>query len=171
MSKFKNKYGVESTRLKDWDYTNAAWYYVTINTKNHIEWFGEIIKGEMVLNKFGVIVNEEWLKTKEIRTDVDLDEYVVMPNHMHGIIILENNGENSSSTLQSNSLGSIIGQIKSVCSKKIKNLGYHNFKWQDRFHDRIIRNEKELYQIRGYIRLNPLKWHLEKENPDNFNWE
>lgn len=81
----------KSIRLKGYDYTYAGWYYVTICTKDRKNLFGEIIKGEMILNDFGKIVNEEWLKTKEIRKNIDLDSYVVMPNHFHGTLIINYN--------------------------------------------------------------------------------
>ncbi len=88
MTKFREKFRIESTRLKEWDYSNPWWYYVTINTKDHVEYFGEIDKGVVILNDVGKIVEDEWLKTKEIRTNVDLDYFVVMPNHLHGIVII-----------------------------------------------------------------------------------
>ena len=91
MSKYQNKYRIESARLNVWDYANPWWYYVTINTKDHEEWFGKIVNGEMKINELGKVVEEEWLKTKTVRTNVELDYYVVMPNHFHGIIILNEN--------------------------------------------------------------------------------
>lgn len=72
-----------------------------------------------------------------------------------------------STTLQANSLGSIIGQFKSICTKRIHTNDYENFAWQSGFYDRIIRNEKELYNIRKYIEENPLRWEIEKNTPEN----
>jgi REP element-mobilizing transposase RayT len=184
---FNGKYRIESSRLKEWNYSKPWWYYVTINTKNQFEYFGNVENGKMVLNPIGMLIEEEWLKTKEIRSNVDLDYYVVMPNHFHGIIVLEekNNVETTgsvvlknnlfsetthrvvSTTLKPNSLGSIIGQFKSTCSKKIHKLGKIKFSWQNGFYDRIIRNEKELFQIRKYIEQNPIKWELDKESFEN----
>lgn len=88
MTKFKNTFRIESARFKDWDYSTLWWYYVTINTKNHVHHFGRIVNEEMVLNELGLIAENEWLKTKSIRTNVDLDYYVIMPNHIHGIVII-----------------------------------------------------------------------------------
>ncbi len=192
MSKFQDKYRVETTRLDVWDYSSPWWYYVTINTKDHIEYFGSIVNGKMVLNELGKIIEDEWQKTKLVRRNVDLDYYVIMPNHLHGIIILNgierrddpmgrlpNNAECeiiknetmqrivSTKTLKANSLGSIVGQFKPVCTKRIRALGYKCFSWQSSFYDRIIRNEKELYKIRKYITDNPLKWEIEKNSPEN----
>jgi len=89
MKLYKNKYRIESARLKDWDYSTPWWYYVTICTKNMKCFFGDVKNGKMVLNEVGEIVKEEWLRTKEMRKKVDLDYFVIMPNHFHGIIIIE----------------------------------------------------------------------------------
>ncbi|HSW56590.1 MAG TPA: hypothetical protein VLH59_16020 [Ignavibacteriaceae bacterium] len=173
---YKNKYRIETGRLKEWDYSTPWWYYVTICTKNFKCWFGEIINGKMILNKLGKIVEEEWLKTMEIRTNVDLDYYVIMPNHFHGNLILldvetsrwdvsqtkETGHRPVSTQLKPNSLGSIIGQFKSVCTKRIHKLGFTDFQWQPRFYDHIIRNEADLRRIRTYIQNNPLKWELDE---------
>lgn len=185
MSLYQNKYRIESTRLKEWDYKNPWWYYVTINTKNHVQWFGKIKNGKMFLSPIGEIIVLEWERTKTIRKNIDLDCFVVMPNHLHGIIIINENVETTgsvvsnnanknetmhrivSTTLQSNSLGSIIGQIKSICSKQIHALGYKKFAWQERYYERIIRNEKELYNIRKYIEENPMRWEYEKNTLEN----
>lgn len=94
MSKYQDKYRIESARLNVWDYANPWWYYVTINIKDHEEWFGTIVNGEMKISELGKVVEEEWLKTKLVRTNVELDYYVIMPNHFHGIIILNENISN-----------------------------------------------------------------------------
>lgn len=189
----------KSIRLKEYDYTIPNWYYVTICTHNKENLFGSIINNKMELNKYGIIVNEEWLKTKEIRKNIDLDYYVIMPNHIHGIIIIQyaenqnvratrwvapneklivpqndsviqsDTKEKGAShrltpTIQSNSLGSIIGQFKSVCTKRINKIDVVNkkFIWQRNYYEHIIRNDDDLYRIRKYIELNPLKWQLDE---------
>jgi len=173
---FGNKYRIESSRLKDWDYSIPWWYYVTICTKHFRNWFGDVKDGQKILNDLGKIVEEEWLRTKDIRSNVELDYYVIMPNHFHGNIIImdvetsrrdvskENEtGQRPVSTqLKPNSLGSIIGQFKSICTKRIHKLGYLQFQWQPRFYDHIIRNENDLRRIRNYIQNNPLKWELDE---------
>ncbi len=187
---FKNKYRVESTRLKEWDYSTPWWYYVTIDTKNRIHYFGKIENGKMILNSIGKIAEEEWINNKTVRENIDLDCFIIMPNHIHGIIIInesvettgsvvsnEKNYQNKrkneavnaivSTTLQPGSLGSVMGQFKSVCTKRIHMSGCENFAWQKGFYDRIIRNEKELYNIRKYIINNPIKWYYEKNNASN----
>jgi len=178
MTKFQNTFRVESTRLKSWDYSNPWWYYVTINSKNHVCCFGDLVKGKMILNELGKIVEKEWLKTSEIRKNVELDYYVIMPNHIHGIIILNehtrrdvarnvstiNKNKFSEISPKPNSLSAIIRSFKSAVTKQAHENGYRSFQWQPRFYDRIIRNEKELYQIRKYVELNTLKWSIENDD-------
>ncbi|HET8885552.1 MAG TPA: hypothetical protein VFM70_04275 [Salinimicrobium sp.] len=95
--KFKGKYRIESTRLKHWDYGWNASYFITICTKNRECFFGNVMNGEMILNDVGQIVETEWLKTFEMRPDMNLsmDEFVVMPNHFHAIIGIGENEYNS----------------------------------------------------------------------------
>ncbi len=157
----------KSIRIKEYDYTNQNWYYITICTKDKQHCFGEIKNGKMILNKFGQIVEEEWLKTKQLRGNIDLDYYVIMPNHFHGIIIIESTAgathrvARTKAELKANSLGSIIGQFKSVVTKRIRASGLENFQWQRNYYEHIIRNEKDLFNISKYIELNPLKWEFD----------
>ncbi len=78
----------KSTRLKDYDYSTAGWYYVTISTQNHIHHFGKIENNKMVLNEVGKITNKCWIEIPVHYPNVELDEYIIMPNHLHGIIII-----------------------------------------------------------------------------------
>ncbi len=171
---YKAKYWIKSTRLKEWDYSSLGYYFITICAKNHECVFGEILEGEMILSKIGEIVAEEWQKIEQIRPNIKLDEWIIMPNHLHGIIIIRDETKNDTSvettrrvvsTLKPNSLGSIIGQFKSVSTKRIHAMGYNKFAWQPRFYDHIIRNEKSLEKIREYIHFNPLKWDIDENNP------
>jgi REP element-mobilizing transposase RayT len=204
MSLFQNKYRSESTRLKNWDYSKPGAYFITICTAKMKNFFGEIevddklysvdeIKKIMKLNVYGKIVEKEWLQTEKIRNNVILDEFIVMPNHFHGIIMLTNDCVETtrrvvspntvphpletnkhetthrvvSTTLKSNSLGSIIGQFKSICTKRIHDAGLMDFFWQERFYDHIIRSEKSLNKIRDYIIHNPIKWKYDKYYKEN----
>jgi len=188
MSKFKGKFRVESTRLPGWDYAAAGFYFVTICTKDREPFFGEVVEGEMRLSEIGEILAEEWQKTEQIREMVSLDEWVIMPNHLHGIIVihdpvetprhvetprgLETPRRGVSTTgkhWKPNTLGAIINQIKSKCTKRIRAAGHPDFAWQARFYDHIIRDEGSLHRIRQYIQDNPLKWVLDENNPSN--WE
>lgn len=73
----------------NWDYTSSGYYYVTLCTKDRWPFFGEIVGGQMILSPIGKIVDEEWRRTPSVRSNVSLDEWVIMPNHLHGIIVIE----------------------------------------------------------------------------------
>lgn len=96
MEKFGNKYRIQSARLPKWDYRSNAPYYVTICTAHRENYFGKIENDEMILSEIGKIAEQEWVKTPEIRPDMNLklDVFVVMPNHFHAIIIIGENGDN-----------------------------------------------------------------------------
>ena len=171
MKLYKNKFRVESSRLKDWDYSTPWWYYVTICTKDMKCWFGEVKNGKMILNDIGKILGEEWLRTSDLRKMVELDYYVIMPNHFHGILIIdgmENIDEvvetHSDASLHNveNNLSDIIRGFKGSCTKQIHLSVNSTFKWQSRFYDHIIRNENDLRRIRTYIQNNPLKWEIDE---------
>lgn len=174
---YQNKYRVNSLRLQDWDYSTTGWYSVTICTKEKKCYFGDVMSGKVVLSELGEIVYKEWMKIKEIRSGVDLDEFVIMPNHVHGIIVITNDHINNVEThghasLQLNNivkqnLSNIIRGLKGSITTKIRSSCNDQFAWQPRFYEHIIRNEKSLFQIRKYIQLNPLKWEIDKENPNN----
>lgn len=182
---FQNKYRIKSTRIPSWDYGSDGYYFVTICTKDKVCYFGDVVDGEMRLSKIGWIVATEWQKTPEIRPGVFLDFWIIMPNHIHGIIIIQN--ENIIETPivetpslaslrndipyknefgpQNRNLSSIIRGFKSSVTKQIR-IKYPNlnFQWQERFYDRIIRDERALDRIRTYISSNPSKWQEDLEN-------
>jgi REP element-mobilizing transposase RayT len=171
-----------SIRLKDYDYSQEGIYFITICTLNHEQLFGDIIDEKMFLNEFGKIVNGFWLKIPENFPNVQLDEYIIMPNHIHGIITvgaihelpLQNDLPQCNELPQQQNvrihrrkmlLPKIIGKFKMQSAKqinKIRNtLGIAV--WQRNYYKHIIRHENELNRIREYIVNNPLKWKLEKE--------
>ena len=173
MTLFKDKYRIESARLKGWNYSGNGYYFVTICTRNKECLMGDVLNGEIRLSPIGEIVSQEWQKTEQIRSNVSLDAWIVMPNHLHGIIIIDNvethdNDQNGSNKFgpQKNNLGSIIRGFKSAVTSRI-NASEYDFAWQARFYDHIIRDERSLEGIRKYIADNPLKWELEKDNPVN----
>jgi len=182
MELYKNKYRTGSIRLKTWDYRNPWWYFVTINTKNHNNFFGKVINGKVVLNEVGKTAERYWLEIPRHFPFAELDYYTIMPNHMHNVIIIKsrdvacNVSTNKIHDIHSEispkkySLSSIIRSYKSAVTKWC-NKNKILFEWQPRFFDRIIRDEKELYNIRKYIEQNPLKWDLEKSGPENIDWE
>ncbi|MFA5432597.1 MAG: transposase [Candidatus Paceibacterota bacterium] len=90
MDKFKGKYRIESNRLKGWNYSSDAKYFITLVTQNRECNLGNIVNGEMILSDIGKIIETEWLKSFEIRNELFLDEYIIMPNHLHAIVIIQN---------------------------------------------------------------------------------
>ncbi|MCK4420151.1 transposase [candidate division WOR-3 bacterium] len=182
MSFYKKKYRVESSRLKSWDYASTGYYFVTVCTKDKKCYFGNVTEKEIRLSEIGEVVQGFWLKIPEHFGNVELDEYVMMPNHLHGILIIEK-GKNcrdealprlytgkypnmSRISPKAVSLSVIIGSYKSICTKKIRNSGVTSYSWQSGFYDHIIRNRKSLLKIREYIINNPLRWQYDQENPE-----
>jgi len=185
--KFQNTYRIPSARLQSWDYGSNGLYFITICTHNRECYFGEIENGEMHLSEIGRIVEKEWLKTFDMRPDMNLQMgvFVIMPNHFHAIIIIgkngynqrgdgrrdamhcvftETNGNDKSKNQfgpQSKNLASIIRGFKIGVTQNARKL-HADFAWQTRFHDHIIRNETSFKTIQTYINENPLKWADDK---------
>lgn len=170
---FKNKFRILSNRLQNWDYSDSGWYYITVCVKNRICCLSKINNRKIYLSKYGEIIKQEWVKSSIIRKNVVIDEFTVMPNHFHGIIVIKKNVETTRrvvsktskdkiNSLQSNSLGSIIGQFKSISTKIIRRNGLPAFTWQLNYYDHIIRTEQELFHIRNYIRFNHLDWNTDE---------
>jgi REP element-mobilizing transposase RayT len=184
--KFQNKYRIASARLQKWDYAWAGAYFITICTHNRVHYFGEIENGKMILSNVGVLADVFWYELKNRISNIELGEFVVMPNHIHGILILNNpvetlhatsltdtTPENDMETLRatslqmskispkSNSISTIIRSYKSAVTKHANRLGL-DFGWQSRFYDHIIRDEKSFGNISNYITNNPLNWNKDK---------
>jgi len=155
-----------SMRLKDYDYSQAGVYFVTICSQNRDCLFGEIVDDRMRLNKYGIIAKDEWRRSEQIRKEIKLDEFIVMPNHLHGIIFIENTvGANGRSPLHrknmgSKTLSSFMAGYKSFVTKQINILRQTPgiLVWQRNYYEHIIRNETELNKIREYIIYNPVNW-------------
>jgi hypothetical protein len=217
--------------LEGHDYSSPGEYFITICVRNQIPFFGKIENRKMILNDIGIIANKFWLEIPHHYQNIKLDEYIIMPDHIHGILIINSDppvltpnfvqtpnlgvsfpellhgllqtpnlgvsfpeslpgrmdetprlgvstiGSSSDSgrtetprlgvstgisaknpNWKSNSIGSIINQFKRICTLNIQKIN-HDFEWHPRFHDRIIRNNRELNCIRKYIRLNPSKFN------------
>ncbi|MCF7836435.1 transposase [Candidatus Gracilibacteria bacterium] len=168
------------TRLAFFDYATGGAYFVTICTENREHFFGEIHDDKMILNDCGKIVVKCWQEIPTHFPDTKLDEFVVMPNHIHGIVRIGNsingvenavnlenadvgNGHARSSSKKSN-LSAILGSFKSAASKEIHQKIRMDFAWQKSFHDHIIRDDEELNLIREYISSNPENWAKDKNN-------
>jgi len=162
------KHHRRSLRLKDYDYSQAGAYFVTLCTHERECSLGEIIDSEVKLSPVGNIVKKEWKKLSTRFSNVQWDAFVVMPNHIHGIIIFKSK-DNVGATLvvaqtpragtsPAPTVGDVIGMFKSLCVNQcIQNELKLGKLWQRNYYEHIIRNEKALYRIRQYIKNNPLE--------------
>ncbi len=167
MTKFKGKYRVESARLTGWDYRNAGWYFITICTQGKQHCFGRVINCEMHLSPAGEIAHQ-YLAEIPHHAPATVDVFVVMPNHVHLILVLEGDVETlqcnvstpimSSISPRSGSVSAIIRSYKSAVARWCHQNRYEDFGWQTRFHDHIIRDQQSLERIRAYVHSNPAKW-------------
>jgi len=139
----------KNPRLKEYDYTLGGYYFITICTKDKLHYFGEVSDKKMQLNDIGKLAQKSIRKMEEIYKTIKLDKFVVMPNHLHMIIIIDKETEIS--------ISRIIKQYKEYITKQIG-----ESIWQKSYYDHIIRNEKDYFRIWKYIDENILKWSLDK---------
>ena len=162
----------KANRKKHYNYSSAGYYFVTICTKDRLSFFGKIEDGKMFLNECGEIVRKCWLEIPGHFPNVKIDEFVVMPNHFHGIIIINDPvGNRHACSLQDiyenrqhQKLPVIIGSFKSAVTKLIHRKYDNIFQWQKSYYDHIIRDESSLNNIQSYIRQNPQNWDTDKNN-------
>ena len=152
-------------RLKGYDYSQQGYYFVTICTQNYENLFGDVIDGKMILNDSGLMVEKLWEELPLFYSDIVCDKFVIMPNHIHGIILIKETTRLS--------LSDIVQRVKSLTTKKyidnVKQKNWNPFNkrlWQRNYYEHIIRDKNELHNIRNYIVNNPLKWELDRENPN-----
>ncbi len=160
-------------RLKDYDYSQPGAYFITICTKKRGCLLGEIEKDRMKVNHYGEIVRLSWLELPQHYSNVELDAFVIMPNHIHGIIFLTDVGAGlkpaptASPRDKRHGLPEIIRAFKTFSSRQINK--FRNMPgtsvWQRNYYEHVIRKDESLAQIREYIETNPLRWALDKENP------
>ncbi len=159
-----------SVRLGGYDYSAPGTYFVTICAHGKQHLFGEVVDGEMVLSRFGKFVSEEWLRSERIRTEIQMDAYVVMPNHLHGIVRIADIGAHGRAPLprakrQPRSLASFLAGFKSASASRINQMrGTPGVPvWQRNYFEHIVRDPQELAVIREYISTNPLRWAQDPE--------
>ena len=166
-----------SIRLKGYDYSKSGYYFVTICTYQRQCLFGEIVEGKMQLNSMGQTVAQEWQKSAVIRQEIQLDSWVVMPNHFHGIVIIQSqikqprpiDKNNIRPSMKPRSLSSLIVGFKSATTKQINKLRRTPGSpvWQRNYYEHIVRSEASLQHIRQYIDINPLQWQIDQLHPSN----
>ena len=187
MINYRDRHHRRSLRLSGYDYSQNGAYFVTVCTQNRECLFGKIENGEMLLNDAGRIVLEEWVKTAEIRSNIELDECVVMPNHFHGILVVSDRRGTArrapttrraptarrAPTMErfgqpvSGSIPTVIRSFKSAVAKRINEMRQTPALqlWQRNYYEHVIRNESEWNRIRQYIIDNPMRWNMDRENP------
>ena len=177
---FKNKYRNDSARLKQFDYSSSGYYFVTICTYNKTDFFGDVTNGKIKLSEIGKIAHESWTNIPHHFGNAQLDEFIIMPDHLHGILFLDqpypcrdainrvptiawdkHGGATGSHNpmLTNNSLGKIIRWFKGRTTFEIRKSNHFGFAWQPRFYEHVVRNENSLQKIREYIVNNPINWH------------
>jgi putative transposase len=180
MTLYRDKYRVETTRLPAWDYSENGWYFVTVCTQQRECSLGSIDSGVFRPSPVGEIAGSHWQAIPSHYEDVSLDGFVLMPNHLHGIVVLGKRHRYSPGECQPRgrglgagafcspspgSLGAIIRSYKAGVTKWCRENGYCDFAWQPRYYDHLIRNSKALETIRGYVWHNPLNWDKDKYFP------
>lgn len=171
----------QTIRMKGRDYTAPGWYFITFNTHGGRALFGAIVNGRMALSEMGRIAEEEWRKSGMLRKNIALDEHIIMPNHVHGIVRILTHGDgldasgdglDASSPYRprfgkpiAGSLGAFVGTYKAAVSREIGRRGLmHQARpaspiWHRNYWDVIVRDQRALASIRNYIHLNPQNYH------------
>jgi putative transposase len=161
------KFRKSQFRRPDWDYRKDGAYFITICTKNRLHFFGEIKNRQMNLSSIGEIAKACWEEIEVHFPNVRLAEFVFMPDHMHGIIVIDKSlslvnvpllKENRFQQIGKHSISTIVGSFKSAVSKKSREIN-PVFAWHPRFNDRVIRSSMEFERIENYISKNVENYH------------
>lgn len=153
-------------RLKGYDYSQEGSYFITICTRKRVEILSTVSEENVELSEIGRIVQSEWLRSQEIRKEIELDAFVIMPNHLHAIVkIRESTGRVHAKGLERHSLPSLIAGFKSSVTKVARTRGLvEKSFWQRGYYEHIIRGGEELLRIREYILANPSRWSTDRDN-------
>lgn len=176
---------MKSVRLPHYDYSASGVYFLTICTHYKECLFGTITDGIMHLNKYGQIIEKEWLRSPEIRKEIEMGDFVVMPNHLHGIVAIHETEAHCRAALPSRvalpddysrdsrhrekrSISSFVAGFKSYTTKLINELRKTAGErlWQPNYFEHVVRSEKQLSRACNYILTNSLRWELDKYYPN-----
>lgn len=167
-----------SIRLRGYDYSQDGAYFITICTYGRECLFGSITEGELSLNEYGLAVRAEWMKTSQVRTNLETDVFVVMPNHFHAVLFIgkttgtarraATDTREAFGRPRSDSLPTVVRSFKAAVTKLVNDLrGTPGMPvWQRNYYEHVVRGEADLEIIRDYVTGNPGKWSLDAENPD-----
>lgn len=164
-----------SVRFRGFDYARTGEYFLTLVAHHRQCLFGDIVDGRMERTFLGEIVSSEWLKTPRIRPEIELDEWVIMPNHLHGIIRISVGADSvrpikiTGLFRQPRTLGAFVAGFKAAVTRAIRQRLHSHDKpiWQRNYYEHIVRNWKDLNRVRDYIRSNVKNWADDDENPNN----
>ena len=175
---FKDRFRTETTRLRGWDYAAHAWYFVTICTRDRICYLGDVSNGIASLSSVGKTVERCWRAIPDHFPDVGLDDFVIMPNHLHGIVLIGRTHRFSPNLpapdlltprkldgIQPGSLPAVIRSFKSAVTRWCGLNGQPRSIWQPRYYDQVIRRSVDLERLRGYIASNPFEWPQDELRP------
>lgn len=166
-------YRNQTLRLPNRDYGKTGIYFVTICTAGRRPFFGMVTGDLTHLSPMGQIAHDCWQAIPRHHSHVALDEFVVMPNHVHGLIkIVQATSDSEHTTnqfgpLQKGALPAIVQSYKAAVTRLCRRRGYAQFKWQPRYYEHIVRRDGSLNRIRQYIVDNPRKWHRDLNHPDD----
>jgi REP element-mobilizing transposase RayT len=163
-----------SLRLQEYDYSRPGAYFITICTQDRKCLFGSVVNGEMQPNDLARSAQSIWYALPSRFPQVRLDQFVIMPNHIHAVIFVGAQyiaSTGSSDAVQTGAinralkLGEIVRTYKAMSTRTIRRIGCAQFKWQRNYYEHIIRDENSLNRIRQYIVDNPIRWDVDAENP------
>jgi len=166
-----------SIRLPDYDYTQPGYYFITLTTNDGIPWFGEIEDGEMRLTALGKMIQTEWLRLSQRFHGIQMDEFVIMPNHFHGIIQItkdryppSKDGENTEAFGRpvKASIPTMVRSFKAAVTLRARRMtGNNDLKlWHGNYFERVIQNDWGFLAARLYIQTNPANWKVDEMNPE-----
>lgn len=169
-----DRYHRRSIRLPEYDYAYWGSFFITICTHQRETLLGEVVGGEMHLHEQGKIVSEEWDRSGELRSEVGLGPFVVMPNHVHGIVTIETVGAHGNAPSKRGlidrprrSLATFVGGFKGAVTRRINSLrdAAGTPVWQRNFYEHIIRDQDDYNRIQAYIHDNPRRWAEDEYHP------
>lgn len=170
--------GRRSIRLPGYDYSQPGAYFITICTHRRALLFGRIKETEILLHRAGAIVAKCWQEIPQHFPSVSLDQWIVMPNHLHGILVISDEptgvGARHASPLpQVAAISTVIGSFKSAAAKHVNAARRTPGApvWQRNYYEHVVRNERALDRIRNYIAANPFEWSEDPENPSSSSFQ
>jgi REP-associated tyrosine transposase len=147
-----------SVRLRDYDYRRAGAYFITVCVQDKRCVLSRIVNDAVMLDRAGRVVQSVWDSLPDRFPGLDVDAFVIMPSHVHGVIVLPDGGKGP--------LGEVVRTFKAASTRLIRTSGFPDFGWQRSYYEHVIRGEDELERVRAYVVGNPARWETDRENPE-----